>query len=65
MTEFIVAVGLLTASDLERLGSSFNRVYPVDQAPRFGDLLQAIDEADRKLHREREEQMQLIGPSQS
>jgi hypothetical protein len=43
----IVAVGLLTAGDLRRLGSGFTRVYPVDQTPCFGELLAAIDEADR------------------
>ena len=57
MTEFIVAVGLLTASDLQRLGSNFNRAYPIDDAPRFSELLAAIDEADRDFHRAQEEQL--------
>jgi len=45
----IVAVGLLTRNDVRLLGPSFDRLWPVDQAPHFGDLLQAIDEADRQL----------------
>ncbi|MEO7751235.1 MAG: hypothetical protein ABIS09_07935 [Sphingomicrobium sp.] len=47
--ERIVAVGLLTQRDLGRLGESFNRVWPVEEAPNFGELLRAIDEADRSL----------------
>ncbi len=49
----IVAVGLLTAGDLRRLGTDFHRVYPVDETPCFGDLLWAIDEADRALRADR------------
>jgi hypothetical protein len=60
MTEFIVAVGLLTASDLERLGSNFSRAYPVEDAPRFSELLRAIDEAERKLHQHQDEQMHAV-----
>ena len=29
--EPIVAIGLLTSSDLERLGATFTRLWPVDQ----------------------------------
>ena len=47
--ERIVAIGLLTERELTALGPMFNRVWPVDQAPQFRDLLRAIDEADRKL----------------
>jgi hypothetical protein len=43
----IVAVGLLTQRDVEVLGSGFHRLWPVDEAPDFSELLQAIDEADR------------------
>ena len=43
----IVAVGLLTAEDLRRLGSGFTRAYPVDETPCYGELLAAIDKADR------------------
>jgi hypothetical protein len=48
----IVAVGLLTRNDV-RLGPSFDRLWPVEEAPAFTGLLRAIDEADRRLqHRE-------------
>jgi hypothetical protein len=49
----IVAIGLLTARDLERLGTSFTRAYPIDETPCFGELLRAIDEADRAMRLER------------
>ena len=49
MHERIVAVGLLTKQDLNALGPAFDRVWPVEEAPSFGELLRAIDEADRKL----------------
>lgn len=45
MSERIVAVGLLTARDLEVLGSGFRRVFPLDPAAEFDDLLLAIDRA--------------------
>ena len=45
----IVAVGLLTGHDLTMLGPTFDRVWPVEEAPSFSELLRAIDEADRKL----------------
>lgn len=44
--EHIVAVGLLTGRDLERLGSGFKRCFPVSDDGKFEDLLRAIDEAD-------------------
>lgn len=47
--ERIVAVGLLTSRDLVMLGPTFDRIWPVEEAPHFRQLLQAIDEADRKL----------------
>jgi hypothetical protein len=47
MSERIVAIGLLTKRDLSLLGPAFDRVWPVENAPRFDDLLRAIDEADR------------------
>lgn len=50
----IVAVGLLTADDLLTLGSAFNRAWPVEDAPCFGGLLTAIDEADRAIWRQRD-----------
>lgn len=52
--ERIVAVGLLTESDLRTLGREFRRVYPIDETPCFAELLRAIDEADREFWRERD-----------
>lgn len=49
--EGIVAVGLLTRNDLEVLGPSFTRLWPIDRSPEFDGLLQAIDEAERELRR--------------
>lgn len=53
--EPIVAVGLLTTRDLERLGNGFSRCFPVSDDGKFEDLLRAIDEADAgsSLRRER------------
>ena len=45
----IIAVGLLTARDLEVLGQEFTRIFPIDEKPCFAQLLSAIDEADRQL----------------
>lgn len=45
----IVAVGLLTKQELILLGPTFNRTWPVEEAPMFSELLRAIDEADREL----------------
>jgi hypothetical protein len=53
MTERIVAVGLLTRHDLSLLGPTFDRVWPVEEAPSFNELLKAIDEADRRLQKTR------------
>ena len=41
----IVAIGLLTDDDLTRLGDTFTRLWPVEDASGFHDLLAAIDEA--------------------
>jgi hypothetical protein len=49
----VVAIGLLTASDLALLGPSFQRLYPVEDVSYFDELLLAIDEADRQLRDER------------
>lgn len=49
----IVAVGLLTARDLDALGSGFRRAYKVDEVPCFGDLIAAIDLADRNMRSDR------------
>lgn len=53
--ERIIAVGLLTQPDLEVLGQGFRRAYPVDETPCFGEILRAIDEADRELWHARDE----------
>ena len=45
----IVAVGLLTRNDVRLLGPSFDRLWPVEEAPHFDGLLAAIDEAERRL----------------
>ena len=50
----VVALGLLTERDLELLGPTFTRAFPIDETPCFSGLLQAIDEADRELWRERD-----------
>ena len=52
--ERIVAIGLLTQRNLDRLGGSLQKVWLVDETPCFGALLHAIDEADREIWRERD-----------
>jgi hypothetical protein len=52
--ERIVAVGLLTQSELNLLGPSFERAWPIEDAPEFSELLRAIDEADARLRQEAE-----------
>ena len=47
----IVAVALLTESDLTVLGPTFTRAWPVEDAPVFGQLLREIDKADMELGR--------------
>jgi hypothetical protein len=56
--EHIVAIGLLTNRDLERLGSGFKRCFPISDDEKFEDLLRAIDRADAAaaLRVERSEQ---------
>jgi hypothetical protein len=49
LPERIVAVGLLTRRDLDVLGPTFDRIWPVEEAPHFSELLRAIDEADRRF----------------
>jgi hypothetical protein len=48
-SERIIAVGLLTRSDMNLLGPTFDRAWPVEEAPSFSELLRAIDHADQKL----------------
>ncbi|HEY8592471.1 MAG TPA: hypothetical protein VIL42_06355 [Sphingomicrobium sp.] len=52
MSERIVAIGLLTRRDLKLLGPTFDRIWPVEDAPHFNELLRAIDEADKRLEGE-------------
>ena len=62
--ERIVAVGLLTRRDLNLLGPTFSRAWPVEEfqadgargasedgAPAFPELLKAIDEAEEDMRR--------------
>jgi len=49
--ERIVAIGLLTEGDVQRLGETFTRLWPVDHTTDFSELLQAIDEAEER-HRQ-------------
>jgi hypothetical protein len=59
----IVAVGLLTRDDLNKLGAAFTRAWPVDETPCFSDLLRAIDDADREIRRSRSIQPAKEGTS--
>jgi hypothetical protein len=43
--EPIVAVGLLTPGELETLGPTFKRAWPVEDTGCFDQLLRAIDES--------------------
>lgn len=47
----VVAVGLLTRSEVTLLGAQLSRLYPLRDDSKFSDLLEAIDEADRSYHR--------------
>lgn len=49
-----MAVGLLTQRDVEVLGAGFDRLWPVDETPCFSQLLQAIDDADKEMWRQRD-----------
>jgi hypothetical protein len=55
MDKRVVAIGLLTRRDLTLLGPTFDRAWPVEEAPEFSELLRAIDEADRELERSAED----------
>ncbi len=46
-----MAVGLLTQKDLNLLGPTFARTWPVEDAPQFDELLRAIDRADEVLQK--------------
>ena len=45
-TDKVVAIGLLTRSNLQMLGSSLKHVIPVSDDDRFEDILKALDESD-------------------
>ena len=49
----IIAVGLLTRRDLDALGPTFSRAWPVDDAPDFDELLRSIDKAEESGGRKR------------
>lgn len=44
----IVAVGLLTQTNLRMLGSSLKKVIPVTDDDRFVEILRDLDEMERK-----------------
>jgi hypothetical protein len=48
MRNKIVAIGLLTQADLDRLGPTFEYAWPVSDTSSFDELLTAIDEAEKK-----------------
>ena len=56
MSARLVAVGLLTGTDLKLLGPTFDRIWPVEEAPHFHELLRAIDKADQKLQQQEPQQ---------
>jgi hypothetical protein len=47
--ERIVAVGLLTERDVNLLGPTFQRLWPIESARDFTELLKAIDCAEQEL----------------
>jgi len=49
--ERIVAAGLLAQRELSLLTPSFDRIWPVEDAPNFNELLRAIDNADERFQR--------------
>jgi hypothetical protein len=59
--ERIVAVGLLTQRDLDLLGPTFTRVWPVEEAPAFDELLRAIDRSDSEFSARKERSNQPRG----
>jgi hypothetical protein len=53
--EAIYAVALVTRGELSKLGPAFARSWPVELTPCFGELLAAIDEADREYWRRKKD----------
>ena len=58
--EPIVAICLVNRHELESLGPSFDRAYPVQNMPCFGHLLNAIDEADRDWWRDHDKKARTL-----
>jgi hypothetical protein len=56
----IYAVALLTRSELTSLGPAFARAWPVEGTPCFGELLAAIDDADREHWREKDQEQAAV-----
>jgi hypothetical protein len=52
----LIAVGLLTKRDIDALGPTFARMWRVEDTPCFSQLLQAIDDADREIWRNSDQQ---------
>ena len=52
-TEPIIAIGLLTQSDLDLLGDGFRRLFRLDEDLCFEELLAAIDVADLQSQEDR------------
>ena len=53
MARHIVAIGLLTEEEVDLLGRTFTRLWPIDSVPQFDELLAAIDDADERLEQAR------------
>jgi hypothetical protein len=54
--EAIYAVALVTRSELNKLGPAFERAWPVERTPCFGELLNAIDKADQSYWADQDRQ---------
>lgn len=52
--ERVVAIGLLTQRELDLLGPTFARLWPIEETPCFDELIDAIDEADHAIRRARQ-----------
>ena len=61
--ERIIAVGLLTRREVDLLGPTFDRLWPVDETPCFSGLIEAIDQADHQLRNETEPEPRQPMPS--
>lgn len=59
----IVAVGLLTQANLETLGPTFERAWPVEDTPSFEELLTAIDRAETEPGGLAEQKGNVDGPN--